>query len=120
MQAQEQIHFICYDQRRLNKVHSDFEQKCVRITGFLDFCSKSEWTLLPRYYIDPFYKCKIQKLSFSPYLLFSSHRHLWADCLQNVGASTSHNTMGLHTLLQDSFTFFFALPVILNYSFICM
>jgi hypothetical protein len=28
------------------------------------------------------------------------HRHLWADCLENVGASTSHNTMGLHGLLQ--------------------
>jgi hypothetical protein len=22
--------------------------------------------------------------------------HLWADCLENVGASTSHNRMGLH------------------------
>jgi hypothetical protein len=28
------------------------------------------------------------------------HRHLWADCLQNVRVSTSHNTMGLHDLLQ--------------------
>jgi uncharacterized membrane-anchored protein len=28
------------------------------------------------------------------------HRHLWADCLENVGASTSHNPMGLHGLLQ--------------------
>jgi hypothetical protein len=28
------------------------------------------------------------------------HRHLWADCLKNVGASTSHNSMGLHGLLQ--------------------
>jgi hypothetical protein len=26
--------------------------------------------------------------------------HLWADCLENVGASTSHNPMGLHSLLQ--------------------
>jgi hypothetical protein len=24
----------------------------------------------------------------------------WADCLENVGASTSHKTMGLHGLLQ--------------------
>jgi hypothetical protein len=23
-------------------------------------------------------------------------RHLWADCLENVGASTSHNPMDLH------------------------
>jgi hypothetical protein len=28
------------------------------------------------------------------------HRHLWADCLENVGASTSHNLLGLHGLLQ--------------------
>jgi hypothetical protein len=28
------------------------------------------------------------------------HSHLWADCLENVDASTSHNPMGLHSLLQ--------------------
>jgi hypothetical protein len=28
------------------------------------------------------------------------HRHLWADCVQKVGASTSHKTVGLHGLLQ--------------------
>jgi hypothetical protein len=28
------------------------------------------------------------------------HRHLWADCLENVGVSTYHNPMGLHGLLQ--------------------
>jgi hypothetical protein len=28
------------------------------------------------------------------------HRHLWADCLENVGASTSHNPVGLRGLLQ--------------------
>jgi hypothetical protein len=28
------------------------------------------------------------------------HRHLWANCLENVTASTSHNPMGLHGLLQ--------------------
>jgi hypothetical protein len=27
------------------------------------------------------------------------HRHLWADCIENVGASTSHNPMDLHGLL---------------------
>jgi hypothetical protein len=33
-------------------------------------------------------------------------RYLCADCLENVGASTSHNPMGLHGLLQEySFTF---------------
>jgi hypothetical protein len=35
------------------------------------------------------------------------HRHLWADSLENVGASTSHNPVGLHGLLQDSFTLFY-------------
>jgi hypothetical protein len=29
-----------------------------------------------------------------------SHRHLWAECLENVGASTSHGPMGLHGMLQ--------------------
>jgi hypothetical protein len=29
------------------------------------------------------------------------HCNLWADCLENVGASTSHNHMGLHGLLQE-------------------
>jgi hypothetical protein len=28
------------------------------------------------------------------------HRHLWADCLKNVEASTPHNPMGLHGMLQ--------------------
>jgi hypothetical protein len=27
------------------------------------------------------------------------HRHQWADCLENVVASTSHNPVGLHGLL---------------------
>jgi hypothetical protein len=27
-------------------------------------------------------------------------RHLWADCLENVGASTSHKLIDLHSLLQ--------------------
>jgi hypothetical protein len=26
--------------------------------------------------------------------------YIWADCLENVGASTSHNPIGLHGLLQ--------------------
>jgi hypothetical protein len=26
---------------------------------------------------------------------------IWADCLENVGASMSHNPMGLHGLLQE-------------------
>jgi hypothetical protein len=29
-----------------------------------------------------------------------------ADCLENVKASTSHNSVGLHGLLQGQFTFF--------------
>jgi hypothetical protein len=28
------------------------------------------------------------------------HRHLWADCLENVGSSMSHSSIGLHGLLQ--------------------
>jgi hypothetical protein len=31
------------------------------------------------------------------------HRHLWADCLENVGAWTSHNPMDLHGLLRARF-----------------
>jgi hypothetical protein len=31
------------------------------------------------------------------------YRHLWADCLDNVGASTSHNLLGLQGLLQGQF-----------------
>jgi hypothetical protein len=31
-------------------------------------------------------------------------RHLWADCLENVGASTSRNPKGLHGLHRDNFT----------------
>jgi hypothetical protein len=33
------------------------------------------------------------------------HCYLWADCQENVGPSTSHNLMCLHSLLQDGFTF---------------
>jgi hypothetical protein len=28
------------------------------------------------------------------------HRHLWADCLENVGASMSHKPVGFRGLLQ--------------------
>jgi hypothetical protein len=35
------------------------------------------------------------------------YRHLWADCLEDVGASTSHNHMGLHCLLQGQLYFYF-------------
>jgi hypothetical protein len=34
------------------------------------------------------------------------HNHLWADCLENVGVSTSHNYMGIHGLLQGCFYLF--------------
>jgi hypothetical protein len=33
-------------------------------------------------------------------LRLTPYRHLWADCLENVGVSTSHNPMSLHDLLQ--------------------
>jgi hypothetical protein len=32
--------------------------------------------------------------------VWQPHRHLWADCLENEGTSTSHNLTGLHGLLQ--------------------
>jgi hypothetical protein len=38
-------------------------------------------------------------------LISESHPHLWADCLEYVGASTAHNPMGLHALLQGQFFF---------------
>jgi hypothetical protein len=31
---------------------------------------------------------------------WQTHRHQRADCLENMGATTSHNPMGLHGLLQ--------------------
>jgi hypothetical protein len=34
------------------------------------------------------------------------HRHLWADCLENMGASTSDNPRGLHVLLQGQLYLF--------------
>jgi hypothetical protein len=34
------------------------------------------------------------------YFILYVHRYLRADCLENVGASTSHNPIGLHGLLQ--------------------
>jgi hypothetical protein len=33
------------------------------------------------------------------------HRHLWADCLENVGSSTSHSPIGLHGLLKGHLYF---------------
>jgi hypothetical protein len=32
-------------------------------------------------------------------------RHVWADCLENVRASTSHNPMASTARHRDSFTF---------------
>jgi hypothetical protein len=29
------------------------------------------------------------------------NRHLWADCLNNEGSSTSHEPVGLHYILQE-------------------
>jgi hypothetical protein len=37
-----------------------------------------------------------------------------ADCLENVGASTCHNPVGLHDLLQGLFNFFFTLVLYSN------
>jgi hypothetical protein len=43
------------------------------------------------------------------------HSHLWAKCLENVGALTSHNPMSLHGLLQGELYFFLQdFPTFLN------
>jgi hypothetical protein len=39
--------------------------------------------------------------------VWQPYRHLWADCLDDVGASTSHTPMGLHGMLQDNLTFLY-------------
>jgi hypothetical protein len=33
-----------------------------------------------------------------------THRHLWTDCVENSGSSTSHNHIGLHGLLRGLLT----------------
>jgi hypothetical protein len=38
---------------------------------------------------------------------FKPHCHLWANYLDNVGSSTSHNLLGLHSLLQGQLYFYF-------------
>jgi hypothetical protein len=40
------------------------------------------------------------------------HLHLWADCQENVGASTSHNLWAFTDCYRDSFTF---LPLWISY-----
>jgi hypothetical protein len=44
----------------------------------------------------------IKGMRFSLRLLCSlPYRHLWVDCLEeNMGASTSHNPMGIHGVLR--------------------
>jgi hypothetical protein len=39
------------------------------------------------------------------FLTLPPYRHLWANCLDNVGSLTSHNPIGLQGLLWDTFTF---------------
>jgi hypothetical protein len=33
-------------------------------------------------------------------IIYEPHLHLWSDCPENVGASTSHNPVGLRGFLQ--------------------
>jgi hypothetical protein len=40
------------------------------------------------------------------------HRHLWEDCLDNVGPLTSHNSVGLHCLLQRQL-YFYDMPCVI-------
>jgi hypothetical protein len=42
------------------------------------------------------------------------YRHLWANCLENVEASTSHSSKGLHGLLQEYFYLFFYFLLVQN------
>jgi hypothetical protein len=42
-----------------------------------------------------------------PALKAGNHGHLRADCLENAGASTSHNRMGSTAGYRESFTFFY-------------
>jgi hypothetical protein len=37
--------------------------------------------------------------------------HVWADCIENVGTSSSHNPMGLHGLLEEWLYFFFTVII---------
>jgi hypothetical protein len=53
----------------------------------------------------------VLKFNIAGALSWQPHRHLWADCLENVGASTSHNPMSLHGLYRDRFTFL-AIPIV--------
>jgi hypothetical protein len=43
------------------------------------------------------------------------HRHLWADCLNNVGSSTSQKTRGLHGLLLRKLHFNFFMFILSSY-----
>jgi hypothetical protein len=45
------------------------------------------------------------------------HRHLWAGCLENVGASTSHSPMRLHGLLQRLLYRFTLIPSMIGSNF---
>jgi hypothetical protein len=47
--------------------------------------------------------------------LTTSSPHLWVNCLQNVGASTSHNPMGLHDCYRDSFIFVYVYDFVTRY-----
>jgi hypothetical protein len=49
--------------------------------------------------------CDTTSVNLTSYYLTAPHRHLWANYLENVGASTSHNPTGLRGLLGDIFTF---------------
>jgi hypothetical protein len=45
------------------------------------------------------------------------HRHLWADCPEDMRASTSHNPMGLHGLLQGYLYLYMISLRTLNFSY---
>jgi hypothetical protein len=71
---------------------------------FMVFLSPSDWTpdcTLNRSRSYPVMSLPVFHLSFIlPIDAIHPHRHLWADCLENVWVSNSHNPVGLHGLLQ--------------------
>lgn len=116
------LHFHLSSLCCCHNVHSVFKRPKIdacahartetRVKAFIFWFSLylfSQWKCLHRVnffsdslYTALFFKIQIWLVGFEDTFIFSwkSNRHLWADCLENVGASTCNNTMGFHVLLQ--------------------
>jgi hypothetical protein len=53
-------------------------------------------------HIDYWRQIRCRFLTTFNHIVSNPRRHLWADCLENVRASTSHKPTGFHGLLQDT------------------